>query len=98
MTKDKKDQDELLRQVKENLRDMRNEREGLANQVSDLKNQQEQINERLDGKTELLNKKTQEVDRLKDLLREYEKQKGALEMETGAKLESKDDELRRLRS
>lgn len=53
---------------------------------------------RLDDKTELLRQQNQEVDQLKDLLREYQEQKGALEMETGLKLESKDEELRRLRS
>lgn len=98
MEKEKKDQDELLRQVKDNLRDMRTERESLANEVTDLKHRQEQLNLRLDSKTELLNRQKQENDKLKDLLREYQEQKGALEMETGLKLESKDEELRRLRS
>ena len=97
LEKEKKDQDELLRQVKDNLKDMRTERESLANEVADLKHKLDQLHGRFDSKAELLNQQTHEADELKDLLREYQEQKGVLEVETGLKLESKDEELRRLR-
>ena len=97
LEKDKKDQDELLRQVKDNLKDMRTERESLANEVADLKHKLDQLHGRFDSKAELLNQQTHEADELKDLLREYQEQKGVLEVETGLKLESKDEELGRLR-
>ena len=97
LEKEKKDQDELLRQVKDNLKDMRTERESLANEVADLKHKLDQLHGRFDSKAELLNQQTHEADELKDLLREYQEQKGVLEVETGLKLESKDEELGRLR-
>lgn len=83
--------------MKDNLKDMRTDRESLANEVADLKHKLDQLHGRFDSKAELLNQQTHEADELKDLLREYQEQKGVLEVETGLKLESKDEELRRLR-
>lgn len=49
--KEKRDQEELLRQVKDNLTDMRNDREKLTAEVQELKKMKEILEQRLEERS-----------------------------------------------
>lgn len=77
--KEKGDQDELIKLVKENLQDMRGERESLSNEVTSLKAEMEQLNQKYEGKVEELAEKSAELDKLKEIVRKQDEKCGSLE-------------------